>query len=109
MTRDDLARAAERILARRRMRDRFFRGDLDGFGEPAWDMLLMLVARGGSAPAEVLVAAVPMDAEIVRNYLHWLQSHSLAAIDGETVTLARRGWEQMAGYLAAEAEWTAAA
>lgn len=109
MTRDDLARAAERILSRRRMRDRFFQGDLDGFGEPAWDMLLTLVARGGTTSAELLVAAVPMEAAIVRNYLLWLQSHSLAAIEAETVTLARRGWEQMAGYLAAEAQWAAAA
>lgn len=109
MTRDDLAHAADRILARRRMRDRFFSGDLDGFGEPAWEMLLMLVARGGSTSAEMLVAAVPMDADIVRNFLFWMQSHSLATIDGDTVKLARRGWEQMTGYLAAEAQWAAAA
>lgn len=82
--------AAAALLRARRHRDAIFGADRDGFGEPAWDMLLALTAAGGAMPADELVAASCFTEGSSRLFVQWLASRQLVAIDGGEVSLAQR-------------------
>ena len=96
--RDDLRTAAAELLAARRARDAAFGDDQDGFGEPAWDMLLHLTAYDGAAREDELLTAggAPV---IASRYLTWLTSRQLVARQSDIVSLAPRGCELMEHYL----------
>ncbi|QXT34317.1 hypothetical protein KV697_10770 [Sphingomonas sanguinis] len=96
------ARLAADIFASRRTRDDVFTGLLDGFGEPAWDMLLILyIADHGGAtqtPSE-LVEATRVEAATAAPYITWLKSQGLVQVDGDEVSLTDIGRKRMDAYL----------
>ncbi len=97
---------AAAVLASRRLRNEVFATFVDGFGEPAWDMLLYLfveAAKGRTlVPADELVEATPNDGEIVRVYIKWLASKSLTE-GADNVCLAPSGRDLIIDYLRREA------
>lgn len=94
---------AEALLRSRRLRDEIFQGHTDGFGEPAWDSMLLLYAekaRGRPAVSvEELLAVTCAPAEIANPYIAWLTSHQLAQREGGDVALTDRGQALMSSYL----------
>ncbi|MEG8051459.1 hypothetical protein QP178_16890 [Sphingomonas aurantiaca] len=94
---------AEALLRSRRLRDEIFVGHTDGFGEPAWDSMLLLYAekaRGRPAVSvEELLAVTCAPAEIAHPYIAWLTSHQLAEREGGNVALTARGEALMSSYL----------
>ncbi len=96
---------AEALLASRRLRDLVFANHVDGFGEPAWDTLLLLYAemakgRVAVSTGELLAAAAATaPEEIARPYIAWLASHHLVARQDDTVALTPRGQSLMFEYL----------
>ena len=102
--RGERARRAAQLYASRRQRDRVFVSVDGGFGEPAWDMLLILYimdAGGRQATIRELLAAAPVERQIAEPYIGWLVSRGLAAFgEGrETVRLLEAGREMMDAYL----------
>lgn len=99
---DALVEAAARELAARRARDAVFGADRDGFGEPAWDMLLALFAEqigacGMTKTAAIAASAVPVTtAEL---YVTWLVSRGFATEAGARVQISDRGRGLMTAYL----------
>ena len=97
---------AEALLRSRRLRDEIFQGHTDGFGEPAWDSMLLLYAekaRGRPAVSvEELLAVTCAPAEIANPYIAWLTSHQLAERDGSNIALTDRGQALMSSYLCRE-------
>lgn len=84
MIRVERARIAAEMYAARRERDAAFAGIEDGFGEPAWDMLLLLYvadAEGRAAPRAELIAGTNVEASIAERYITWMTSQALAAED----------------------------
>ncbi|WP_295560578.1 hypothetical protein [uncultured Sphingomonas sp.] len=99
MTPDHRAIAAE-LLRARRVRDAIFVAELEGFGEPAWDMLLYLLAQGGTAAEQLLVEASGKSPVIAERYIMWLCSRSLVErLGGGVVRLTAHGEAQMTKYL----------
>jgi len=104
MMRAQRARLAADLYASRRDRDRIFVSVDGGFGEPAWDMLLILYimdAGGRAATTNELLAAPNVPRDIAAPYIGWLVSKGLAAfgeVDG-TVVLLEAGREMMDAYL----------
>lgn len=98
---------AEALLRSRRLRDEVFEGHTDGFGEPAWDSMLLLYAekaRGRPAVSvDQLLAITTAPAEIARPYIAWLASHQLAEREGGDMALTDRGQALMTSYLAQQA------
>jgi hypothetical protein len=98
-----LAVKAEALLRARRARDRIFGDYIDGFGEPAWDMLLLLyVQEAHGRPrldAATMIAETQQPAEVSSQYLLWLKSKGLTVTDGNGTMLSHRGGELMARYL----------
>jgi len=94
---------AEALLRSRRLRDEIFQGHTDGFGEPAWDsMLLLYAAKARGRPAvsvEELLAVTCAPAEIANPYIAWLTSHQLVQREGGEVALTDRGQALMSSYL----------
>ncbi|MES3108568.1 hypothetical protein [Sphingomonas aurantiaca] len=94
---------AEALLRSRRLRDEIFQGHTDGFGEPAWDsMLLLYAAKARGRPAvsvEELLAVTCAPAEIANPYIAWLTSHQLVQREGGDVALTDRGQALMSSYL----------
>ncbi|MEG8025071.1 hypothetical protein QP162_12730 [Sphingomonas aurantiaca] len=94
---------AEALLRSRRLRDEIFQGHTDGFGEPAWDsMLLLYAAKARGRPAvsvEELLAVTCAPAEIANPYIAWLTSHRLVQREGGDVALTDRGQALMSSYL----------
>lgn len=105
MTPFEMARAAQQVLAERRRRNTIFGEAQDGFGEPAWEMLLHLVvdeAKRPAMPADELVDAIErFDAEVCRIFIKWMWTRRLAQHDAvaDCVQLTDKGREQMAAYL----------
>lgn len=104
MTPMEQARAAGRLLADRRMRADIIVEARDGLGEPAWDMLLCLMAdsaRRPAMPADELVAGAGVKESIARTFIGWMETRCLARHDeaGDCVALTDRGRERMAAYL----------
>lgn len=96
------ATIAAQLYAARRTRDSMFGADCSGFGEPAWDMLLALVAWG-PASAERLVAVSAAEPDVAKRYVEWLTSRVLIeeqSGEGCKFHLAVRGQELMSSYLA---------
>ena len=97
---------AEALLASRRLRDSIFVGHVDGFGEPAWDTLLLLFAEMAKGRMSVstgeLLAATSAPEEIARPYIAWLASHGLVSRQDETVALTEQGQRLMTAYLERE-------
>lgn len=105
MTPFEMARAAQQVLAERRRRNAIFGEARDGFGEPAWEMLLHLVvdeAKRPAMPAGELVDAIDrFDGMFCRSFIKWMGIRGLAQHDeaADRVQLTDRGREQMAAYL----------
>ena len=102
MTAVDQIRAAEQLLANRRRRDRVVAGHAEGFGEPAWELLLTLFVTGDLdewVPVEQLIAGLPVTAGTARRYLRWLETQALVASDVAGARLAARGRELIRAYL----------
>lgn len=104
MMRGERARLAADIFASRRDRDAAFVGHASGFGEPAWDMMLVLYitdAVGRGATRQELLIAANVEREIAEPYIGWLIAHGLASDDGDdgTVRLLDAGREMMDAYL----------
>ena len=95
---------AEALLRSRQLRDEIFEGHTDGFGERAWDSMLLLYAekaRGRpTVSIEDLIAVTCAPAEIARPYITWLTSHQLAEREGGGIALTDRGQALMSSYLA---------
>ncbi|MFV0622450.1 MarR family transcriptional regulator [Sphingomonas sp. ac-8] len=100
---------AQQMLQRRRSRERFFDSDL--FGEPVFEILLLLFVAGASGDrmthAEVCKAAGVPSTDGMR-YVSTLIDQRLvvrtgAAVDArqQDLALSRPGFEQVARYLAA--------
>lgn len=77
------------IWAERRDRDAVFGEAADGFGEPAWDMLLLAYAHclaGSCIGRRELVAAAGRSPKTAEIYLEWMGSRNLIAfVDAEGV------------------------
>ncbi|MGR6329232.1 hypothetical protein ACU5AX_09210 [Sphingomonas sp. XXL09] len=79
------------LYAARRARDAAFGAAADGFGEPAWDMLLILCVHdgpGGGLTRDTLLDAAGGTRMIAERYLDWLASRELITVDvenGDTV------------------------
>lgn len=90
---------AERLYSSRRARDEAF--GADGFGEPAWDMLLWVCAHEGDGTeltvGAVLAAGVTR-ATIAAPYLDWLVTRDLVTIGADRVGLSERGRAKMAEF-----------
>lgn len=104
MTPAELAHAASLVLDDRRRRAEIFGPAQDGFGEPAWEMLLHLVvdcASRPAMPAAELIEHVGISDEFGRIYIKWMGTRRLAMHDdaADRVQLTNRGREQMAAYL----------
>jgi len=103
MTPDHRAIAAE-LLRARRARDAIFVGELEGFGEPAWDMLLYLLAQGGTATEQLLVEASGKSPVIAERYIMWMSSRCLTErCDAGVVRLTSHGEARLAEYIEHEA------
>lgn len=105
MTAFEMARAAQQVLAERRRRNDIFGEAQDGFGEPAWEMLLHLVvdeAKRPAMPAAELIDAIErFDGRFCRSFIKWMETRSLAYHDQVTdsVRLTDKGRGQMAAFL----------
>ena len=104
MMRGQRARLAADIFASRRDRDAAFVGVEGGFGEPAWDMMLVLYitdAVGRCATRQELLVAASIEREIAEPYIGWLISKGLAEYgdDEGTIRLCEAGREMMDRYL----------
>lgn len=104
MTPAELAHAASLVLDDRRRRAGIFGPAQDGFGEPAWEMLLHLVidaAARPAMPAAELIERVGIGDEFGRIYIKWMGTRRLATHDetDDRVQLTDRGLEHMAAYL----------
>ena len=103
------AQSAFRLYAARREHDKLFGPDGQGFGEPAWDMLLMLYVHDASLQPitrEALIVAAGSAANVADRYLDWLVSRGLVATDQDDQTIVRMqpsGRDLMDRYLDAEA------
>ncbi|APX64583.1 hypothetical protein AV944_00525 [Sphingomonas sp. LK11] len=96
------ARLAANIFASRRTRDEVFTDLLGGFGEPAWDMLLVLYIAdyaGTTQSASDLVEATRVEAPTAKPYIGWLMSQGLVKVDDDDVTLTDEGRKRMDAYL----------
>lgn len=107
MTPAELARAACLVLDDRRRRAEIFGPAQDGFGEPAWEMLLRLIVDRASRlamPAAELIEQVGIGDEFGRIYIKWMETRRLAEHDeaADRVQLTGRGLEHMAAYLNAD-------
>lgn len=98
----EAVRTAEQMLADRRRRDQVFAGHAEGFGEPAWDMLLTLYVadEGSDIPPDTLITKVKASATSGRLYLRWLEREALIVSDLGGVRLTSRGRELMGRFLA---------
>jgi hypothetical protein len=105
MTAFEMARGAQQVLAERRRRNAIFGEAQDGFGEPAWEMLLHLVvdeAKRPAMPADELVNAIDrFNGMFCRSFIKWMGTRNLARYDeaADRVQLTDQGREQMAAYL----------
>lgn len=105
MTPFEMARAAQQVLAERRRRNDIFGDARDGFGEPAWEMLLHLVVdevKRPAMPANELVNAIDrFNGLFCRSFIKWMGTRNLARYDeaADHVQLTDRGREHMAAYL----------
>ncbi|RXD05549.1 hypothetical protein EQZ23_10850 [Sphingomonas sp. UV9] len=91
--------ASSQLYDARRLRDEVFGFDREGFGEPGWDMMLALTARGEMS-AEDLAASASAPAPIAATYLDWLMSRELVTrCDPKKIALAERGRSLMLTYL----------
>ena len=100
------AKIAEDLLNSRQLRNAVFLQHRDGFGEPAWDMLLSLFVADSSGrssvPEKELSLATATDDVIARPYTLWLASHGLVTITHDRVTLTTEGRTLMIAYLEQE-------
>lgn len=96
-------RTASQLLDARRARDAVFDGYGDGFGEPAWDTLLLLFcahAEGqGLVPIADVVAETNSPEQIAKAYIRWLETQDLVAVNGTDVVLTVRATGLMMKYL----------
>lgn len=96
----DLRAAARRLYDTRRDRDAMFGEDACGFGEPAWDMLLLLFAADRPVPIAELLAGAGAAAATSSRYVEWLTSRRLAVLGTDsTALIADRGRVLMTDFL----------
>jgi hypothetical protein len=97
------AKMAAELLRGRQQRNAIFALHQEGFGEPAWDMLLSLFVADSDGRSSVsageLVAATTTDGEIARPYTLWLASQGLVEIAYDRVRLTTAGRGLMTTYL----------
>jgi hypothetical protein len=92
------AMMADRLYRARRARDEAF--GADGFGEPAWDMLLWILAHEGDGTeltVDAVLAAAATPATIARPYLDWLATRDLVSMEPPELT--PRGRRELTRYL----------
>lgn len=102
---------AERLLRGRQARRGVFGVVADGFGEPAWDILLRLYveeARGRTVRSIDLVDCALDGLDIVETYLKFLASHRTVRFEGEgtdqRAALTDHGRDLMARYFQSRGE-----
>lgn len=97
------AQKAANLLRGRQQRNAIFTLHNEGFGEPAWDMLLSLFVADSdgrsSVSARDLVAATATDEAVARPYTLWLASQGLVEIAYDRVRLTTTGRGLMTAYL----------
>lgn len=107
MSADLYLRTAERLRRTRRLRDEVFHDHVEGFGEPAFDMLLELfIAGGGDTRAiarDQVLAEAGCERPAAALYCKWLRSRGLIVEAGDNVALSERGHELLVAFLDAEA------
>lgn len=93
------------IYADRRNRDAVFGDATDGFGEPAWDMMLMLYVHDASdqpVTMQQLLGASSAPAQVAARYLDWMASRGLATTargEADCIRLEEAGRSMMEAYL----------
>lgn len=99
---------AKQLYDQRRDRNRMFGELADGFGEPAWDVLLVLyIGHSGGTVIETgpLLTATDVEEGTVATYVRWLIGHGLAETSRPAeplsgrITLTAAGVELMDAYL----------
>ncbi len=96
-----LRSAAAALLRERRERDAVFGAYRDGFGEPAWEILLVLAAgEDRNVLPQDVMAGVHATAETADIYLRWAMSQDLVVRDGDHVRMSERAAALMTIYLA---------
>lgn len=100
----EIVRAAQQVLAELRKRNDIFGAAQDGFGEPAWEMLLHLVvdeAKRPTMPAAELMERVDIVDAFGRIYIKWMEMRVLATHDeaADCVQLTDLGRGKMTAYL----------
>lgn len=97
----DLRAAARQLYEARRDRDEIFGEDASGFGEPAWDMLLLLASADTSVPIGELLTGAGTAAATATHYVDWLTSRRLASVgDAGAISIGERGRALLTSYLA---------
>lgn len=96
----DLRAAARQLYEARRDRDAIFGEDACGFGEPAWDMLLLLFAADRPVAITELLAGAGASTVTSSRYVEWLTSRRLAVLgDDGAVLIDDRGRGLMTEFL----------
>lgn len=96
----ELGMVARSLFNQRRVRDALFGEHVEGLGEPAWDMLLMLAAGEGAGipiTRDALITAGQVPDGVAELHLEWLVERKLAVLtpatnaDTVAVVLGERG------------------
>ena len=96
---DSLTELARSTYLTRRMRRDLFDADL--FGEPAWDILLLLYSAsdGASLRFEELASELECPISIVKRWLAILEARGLVEGDDRKVMLSAKGRQSLRQYL----------
>lgn len=97
---DPLIELAKNTFLTRKMREELFDGSL--FGEPAWDVMLILFSDKGSqsiCSAEELAKQVGMSGTAMVRWLRVLEARNIVHFDGELAELTTDGRRRLKQYL----------
>lgn len=89
----------------RKLRSDLFGPDL--FGEPAWDILLLLFSNGSQAEqfsAENLSRDLHLSEQLVTRWLVILAKHDLVVLQSDRIELSAKGKEKLTTYLKRQIE-----
>lgn len=100
---DPLVELAKNTFLTRRLRRELFDADL--FGEPAWDILLLLYPASPSSGLQLAELAEELRApvSIIKRWLAVLESRGLVEEDGDAVVLSVKGRKNLRQYLKSQA------
>lgn len=97
---------ATELRQSRHRRTEIFGEASDGFGEPAWDILLELYAGGADERpmlAGLLTALINAPRSTTNVYLKYLSDHGIITFEDGAVQLTQFGFERMTTFLDSEA------